>query len=48
MTLDPMLTKMADVNGYVMQNDFGVGRSRGRAVQVTISNSSSNRLNTSA
>lgn len=41
MTLDPMEMKMADVNGYLMQNEFGRARSPGFTVEISLNATSS-------
>lgn len=41
MTLDPMEMKMADVNGYVMQNDYGKGGTRGFNVKIELNTTAS-------
>ena len=41
MSLDPMEVKMADVNGHVMQNDYGSGQTRGFTVKIELNTTAS-------
>lgn len=41
LTLDPMEMQMADVNGYIMQNDYGRGGTRGFDVKIELNTTAS-------